>query len=81
MLFQEFFSRNSSASCEETKHEVMKMTPKEVLYLEDALSHTQFLMTQCRTAAAQLTDPTLKDQVQQLLQDNQQLFRQFYDLV
>ena len=30
------------------------MSPKELLYIEDALGHTQFLMTQCRTAASQL---------------------------
>ena len=57
------------------------MTPKEVLYLEDALSHTQFLMTQCRTAAEQLSDPKLKEQAQQLLKSNTHLFRQFYSLV
>ena len=26
------------------------MSPKELLYIEDALGHTQYLMTQCRTA-------------------------------
>ena len=57
------------------------MTPKEVLYVEDALGHTQFLMTQCRTAAAQLSDPALKAQAQELLNSNQKLFRQFYELV
>ena len=57
------------------------MTPKEVLYVEDALGHTQFLMTQCRTAAAQLSDPALPAQAQELLESNQRLFRQFYELV
>ena len=57
------------------------MTPKEVLYVEDALSHTQFLMTQCRDAASQLSDPSLQNQARELLQNNQQLFQQFYDLV
>ena len=57
------------------------MTPKEVLYVEDALGHTQFLMTQCRAAAAQLSDPALQKQAQELLASNQQLFRQFYELV
>lgn len=57
------------------------MTPKELLYIEDALSHTQFIMNQCRTAANQLTDPALRQQVQQLVNDNQKLFTQFYNLV
>ncbi len=57
------------------------MTPKEILYLEDALSHIQFLMTQCRSAESTLTDPALRNQARELLQNNQRLFRQFYDLV
>lgn len=57
------------------------MTPKELLYIEDALGHTQFLMTQCNQAINRLTDPTLKQQVQQLVNSNQKLFTQFYGLV
>ncbi len=57
------------------------MTPKELLYIEDALGHTQYLMNQCRTAASQLSDPILRQQVQQLVNSNQKLFTQFYDLV
>jgi len=57
------------------------MSPKELLYIEDALGHTQFLMNQCRTAANQLTDPALKQQAQQLVNSNQKLFTQFYNLV
>ena len=54
---------------------------KELLYIEDALGHTQYLMTQCRTAASQLTDPVLRQQAQQLLNGNQRLFAKFYELV
>lgn len=57
------------------------MSPKELLYIEDALGHTQFLMNQCREAATQLTDPVLSQQVQALVNSNQKLFTQFYDLV
>ena len=57
------------------------MTPKEVLYVEDALGHTQFLMTQCQTAADQLRDPALQKQARELLESNRQLFRRFYELV
>ena len=57
------------------------MTPKELLYIEDALGHTRFLMTQCSLAANQLTNPELKRRVQQLINGNQKLFTQFYDLV
>lgn len=57
------------------------MTPKELLYIEDALGHAQFLTNQCRTAAAQLSDPELKAQAQQLVNGNQKLFTDFYNLV
>lgn len=57
------------------------MSPKELLYIEDALGHTQYLMTQCRNAADQLTDPILRQQAQELVNGNQKLFTQFYNLV
>ena len=57
------------------------MTPKEILYVEDALGHSQFLMQQSQTAAASLQDATLRQQAQQLVNRNQQIFKQFYSLV
>lgn len=57
------------------------MSPKELLYIEDALGHTQFLMNQCRIAANELTDPALRQQAQQLVNSNHKLFTQFYNLV
>lgn len=57
------------------------MSPKELLYIDDALGHTQFLMNQARDAANTLQDPMLKQQAQQLMNANQQLFTQFLNLV
>ena len=57
------------------------MSPKELLYIEDALGHTQFLINQCRDAANQLTDPALRQQAQELVKTNHKLFQQFYELV
>lgn len=57
------------------------MSPKELLYIEDALGHTQYLMTQCRSAANHLTDPVLRQQAQQLVNTNQNLFTKFFNLV
>ena len=57
------------------------MSPKELLYIEDALGHTQFLVKQFRTAADQLCDPALKAQANRLADDNQRLFDQFYHLI
>ena len=57
------------------------MSPKELLYIEDALSHTQFLTIQCREAADTLSDPALRRQAQSLADSNQALFKRFYGLV
>ncbi|MBQ1741935.1 MAG: hypothetical protein II045_02455 [Oscillospiraceae bacterium] len=57
------------------------MSPKELMYVEDALSHAQFLTAQCRSAAQELTDPKLRTHVQQLISQNEQCFGKFYDLV
>lgn len=57
------------------------MTPKELLYIEDALGHIQFLKTQCNEAIKNLTDPALKQQVQQFVSKNQQIFADIYGLV
>ncbi len=57
------------------------MSPKELLYIEDALGHAQYLATQCRDAAAQLSDAALRSQAEQLAQSNQALFNRFYNLV
>ena len=57
------------------------MSPKELLYIEDALGHARYLCTQCQTAARQLTDPALRSQAEQLAASNQALFNRFYNLV
>jgi len=57
------------------------MTGKELLYVEDALGHVQFMMTQAQEAAASLMDPTLKQHAQQIVNENQKLFTQFLSLV
>lgn len=57
------------------------MTPKEILYVEDALGHAQFLTQQTQNAANMLKDNVLRQQAQQLVSKNQQIFQQFYSLV
>lgn len=57
------------------------MSPKELLYIEDALGHEQFLISQCRQALVSLTDPELRSCVQQLENHHQQIFSQLYQLV
>ena len=57
------------------------MTEKELLYIEDALSHAQFLSTQCQNAVNTLQDQQLKNQAQELVETNREIFGQFYSLV
>ena len=57
------------------------MTTKELLYVDDALGHAMFLVTQCEDAAAKLQDAALKQQVQQMADRHRQVYRKFYDLV
>ena len=57
------------------------MRPKELLYIEDALGHEQFLKTQCQDTANNLQDGELKNYVSQLVMKHDELFKQFYNLV
>lgn len=57
------------------------MSPKELLYIEDALGHEQFLKQQCQNAVQQLQDQDLKNCVEQLVNKHQQIFNAFYGLV
>ena len=57
------------------------MTTKELLYVDDALSHAQLLATQFENAARELKDNSLRTQVQQMAQRHRQMYQLFYDLV
>ena len=57
------------------------MSPKELLYIEDALGHVTFLQTKRRETAMQLQDAELKTQVEQMAQKQGELFAKFYSLV
>ena len=57
------------------------MSPKELLYVEDALGHARFMIRQCQEAANTLNDPALRSQAQQLVNGNRDLFTKFYNLI
>jgi len=57
------------------------MSPKELMYIEDALSHEQFLQNQFQQAAQALQNPALKNCVNQMVQNHAQLFQKLYQLV
>ncbi len=57
------------------------MTTKELLYVEDALSHSQVLITQLQSAASQLQDTGLRSEAQRMVGEQQKLYTSFYNLV
>ena len=57
------------------------MSPKELLYIEDALGHEKFSMTQCQEAVQQLQDSDLQQYAQQMMDKHRQIFGSFYSLV
>jgi len=57
------------------------MSPKELSYIEDALSHEKHMKTKCTDYANQIQDPELKSYVNQLVTTHQQTFGQFYKLL
>ena len=57
------------------------MTTKELLYVDDALSHAQFLTTQFQDAANTLRDPTLRMQAQQMADRHRSVYQKFYNLM
>ncbi|WP_200814933.1 hypothetical protein [Scatolibacter rhodanostii] len=57
------------------------MSPKELLYIEDALGHEEFCITQCKNVVQNLQDGELKQCAQQLCEKHQTLFGQLYQLI
>jgi len=57
------------------------MSPKELSYIEDALSHEKHMQTKCTDYANQIQDVELKSYVTQLAGIHQQAFNQFFQLL
>ena len=57
------------------------MSPKELLYIEDALGHEKQMQTACSHFASQIKDPELKSFVQELCTKHSQSFERFYGLL
>ena len=57
------------------------MTPKELLYIQDALSHEQHMQQKCCTYASQLKDRHLKAFVEQLSKKHQQHYDRLLQLL
>ena len=57
------------------------MTSKELLYVEDALGHENFMKTCSKNTATQLTDVNLSNYIAQLEQKHTEIFNKFLNLL
>lgn len=57
------------------------MTSKELLYIEDALGHENFMKSCSQKTSAQLKDPTLSAYVGELEKKHTELFNKFFNLL
>lgn len=57
------------------------MSPKELLYIEDALGHETYLHCCCTEQANKLQDPQLRQLAQQLASAHRQRFDQLLSLL
>ena len=57
------------------------MTPKELLYIEDALGHESDLQKSCTQFAGQIQNPELKSFVDQMAKKHGETYLQFYSLL
>lgn len=57
------------------------MTSKELLYVEDALGHENFMKSCATKTAGKLTDPTLSSYVSELIQEHTDLKNKFLNLL
>lgn len=57
------------------------MSPKELLYIEDTLSHLKFMRDKCNYAKTQVSDASLKKLIEKVSKKNQKMLDTLYALV
>lgn len=57
------------------------MTSKELLYIEDALGHENFMKSCSKKTSGELTDPTLSSYIGELEQKHTEIFNKFLNLL
>ena len=57
------------------------MTNKELLYVEDALSHEKFMETSSQKASSQIQDPVLSGYMEELQTKHNDLYNKFFNLL
>lgn len=59
----------------------MTMSPKELLYIDDALSHEEQMKKCCADFASQLQDPNLQNFVNKMAESHKENFCKLYNLL
>ena len=57
------------------------MTNKELMYVEDALGHEEFMQKCCQVASGELQDGSLGSYMKELQEKHSQLFQKFLNLL
>ena len=57
------------------------MSPKELLYIEDALGHGQQIKATCQSSAAEIQDEDLKNFILQIGKRHEECFNSVYNLL
>ncbi len=57
------------------------MSPKELLYIEDALGHETYFAAKCQEVINGLQDPGLKSCVEEMASRHKAIFQNFYGLL
>ena len=57
------------------------MTSKELLYVEDALGHEEFMKKSCQNASNQIQDANLSSYLKELEQNHTNLMNKFLNLL
>lgn len=57
------------------------MSPKELLYIDDALGHEVQMKAACTDFASKIQDPDLKNFVSSIAQNKNQCINRFYGLL
>ena len=57
------------------------MTQKEILYIEDALSHESFMKSCAQKASTQIQDTTLSAYMAELTEKHSEIFNSFFNLL
>lgn len=57
------------------------MSPKELLYIEDALGHEQQIKCLCTDSANKIQDPELKNLISSITSRHTECFNRFYGLL